>query len=98
MSHFATLREAYPFVDELGSLPSIVAGNLLAQGHKGKRGKEDCCPLARYLTSRIGQPVLVTGELAIVGDNDYGHKIEWPLKGFVGNFDAHVYPFLEEQG
>jgi hypothetical protein len=77
--------------------PVAIARHLSGLGITGGRGLSSDCPLARYLTTRVGRETLISGHTAAVHVEGEGW-VDTPLPelvaAFVAYFDGGLYPYL----
>ena len=84
-------------LDELEALGSVeaIADFLLKEGCKGERKEVRCCPIAKFLTRRIGTPAIAAIDHCYEAGLAEDSVDSPPLViGFIEAFDSKKFPAL----
>lgn len=104
----AAIRTALDDLAAKGNAKDI-AEHLLAEGHRGYRDLNNCCPVAEYLRAKTGESVEVDPERVwgvVYGCFDADCTCDGPdcvsvptppaVAGFIARFDEGLFPKLDK--
>lgn len=83
------------YLDRVAPTPDAIAQRLRTAGVTGRQGSPIFCPLAQYLSARVGVGVFVGLRNTWVNLDKLPIELPWPLVEFVNMFDHGNYPDLD---
>lgn len=92
------MSEISEAIKTLGDTEEKISQTLREKGIKGTRGELDSCPVAIYLTEKLGKKIRVGAYSAWAEDNPNESNVDLPewVSEWVKYFDREEYPEFDK--